>query len=79
MIYRTGADIMHAGSTSCIVLQRMHIALAEQRGIDTDYRTTDTEEIFSKLFHEADQRHAIDLMEKTASARVYKMQDIEHS
>ncbi len=79
LIYRTGADIMHTGTSECAVLHKLHIPLAEQKGINTDWRTTDTEEIFNKLFHEADQQHAIDLMERTASERVYKMQGIEHS
>ena len=81
LVYRTGADIMKSGTTSCIVLPKMHLALAKIKGIE-ETRIPNSEqsvEIFSKLFHRQDEAHAIELMGRTAEQRTRMILDLDHS
>lgn len=82
MVYRTGADIMKTGTVACVVLQRIHVELAEIKGIDVRSPMPDPEEskeLFNTLFHRQEQAHAIALMEHTAEQRVQFVLALIHS
>tara|TARA_R110002072_G_scaffold166323_3_gene319620 strand:- start:233 stop:787 length:555 start_codon:yes stop_codon:yes gene_type:complete len=80
LVYRTGADIMKSGTASCLSLSKMHLELAETKGMDA-YLPNDeqSKEIFSKLFHRQDEAHAIELMGRTAEQRTRTVLNLDHS
>lgn len=83
LIYRTGADIMKSGEVGCIALEDLPMELAKHKGIEVKNASFPTaeeaESVFRQLFHEADEQHAIDLMEDTVASRIHLVRGIEHS